>query len=65
MDIIDTDVHIRWSSLDEIAPYFGEPWRTQLLRGRRLDGLAVAVHEAIEATGMAALPTGGSCASPA
>ena len=38
MQIIDCDVHIRWKSLEQIAPYFDEPWRTQLLKGRRAYG---------------------------
>lgn len=38
MPIIDCDVHIRWKSLEQIAPYFDEPWRSQLLKGRRAYG---------------------------
>ena len=38
MQIIDCDVHFRWENLEQIAPYFNEPWRTQLLKGRRSYG---------------------------
>ena len=34
MALIDCDVHPRWRSLEEIAEYVAEPWRTKLLTGR-------------------------------
>ena len=34
MKIIDTDVHPRWGSLEELAHYVPEPWRTKLLERR-------------------------------
>lgn len=38
MQIIDCDVHVRWKSVEEIAPYFEEPWRTHVSKGRRAYG---------------------------
>jgi len=34
MKIIDTDVHPRWRSKDELAGYIPEPWRTQFIDSR-------------------------------
>jgi len=34
MKIIDTDVHPRWRSLEELGGYVPEPWRTKLLTRR-------------------------------
>lgn len=34
MEIIDTDVHPRWRSLEELAGYVAEPWRSQLIKRR-------------------------------
>lgn len=31
--MIDCDVHVRWSSLEELARFLDEPWRTRLLSG--------------------------------
>ncbi len=31
--VIDCDVHYRWQSIEQIAPYVKEPWRSRLLRG--------------------------------
>lgn len=33
MKKIDCDVHVRWKSTDELAPYMEEPWLSRLKRG--------------------------------
>jgi len=33
MKIIDCDVHVRWKSIDELKPYFKEPWLSRLKSG--------------------------------
>lgn len=38
MKKIDCDVHVRWKSTDELAPYLSEPWLTRLKQGYILYG---------------------------
>lgn len=61
--LIDTDVHPRWKSLEELARFLAQPWRDKLLSGRLVHPHNGYPNPVATARRDAVPPTGGSAGS--